>query len=351
MLEGNYRDAIDYLEKGLQLAEEIGSIFQMEEALRLMAQANELNGNYKKALSLQKLSNVYKDSIINEKNIHYISTMETILEAEKQNSKIVVLSQERVNQEMKIRQQKTVIVTIVLLALILAFSIVLIVFQNKLRSRYKTLKYQQQLLRTQMNPHFIFNALSAIQVFILENDKEEASQYLSDFAKLMRQVLRSSNYDYITLRAEIEVVGYFLKLQQLRFEKPFKYEVKVDEELDLDSVMVPPMLTQPFLENAIEHGFKHNQEEGLLKIRFLKAGRSLVIEVDDNGTGIDNVIGYKKKSHDSMAIKITRERLEILEKDAKGRTSFTIIDKKRINPVGIGTQVRFVLPMINSQEN
>ena len=134
----------------------------------------------------------------------------------------------------------------------------------------------------------------------------------------------------------------------MRFEKPFKYEVEIDEGLDLDSVMVPPMLTQPFLENAIEHGFKHKQEEGLLNVRFLKTGKSLVIEVDDNGVGIDSVIGYKKKSHDSMAIIITRARLDILEKDAKGRTSFTIKDKKRINPIGKGTQVRFVLPMINS---
>ncbi len=351
MMNRDYEVAARYLKKGLKIGREIGSIFQMEEALRLLAQVNERQGNYQKALMLQKQSNVYKDSIINEKNIHYISTMETILESEKQNSKIMALSQERVNQELTIRQQRIIIITIVLLALILAFSIALIIFQNRLRSRYKTLKYQQQLLRTQMNPHFIFNALSAIQVFILENDKEKASHFLNDFAKLMRQVLRSSNYDYISLRAEIEVVGYYLKLQQLRFQNPFEYNVVIDEHLDLDSVMVPPMLTQPFLENAIEHGFRRKHEEGLLNVRFLKTGKSLVIEVDDNGIGIDNVIGYKKKNHDSMAINITKARLEILEKDAKGRTSFTIVDKRKINPVDRGTLVRFVLPMINAQEN
>ena len=351
MMNGDYENAVRYLEKGLKIGSDIGSIFQMEESLRLLSQVNEHQGNYQKALLFQKQSNIYKDSIINEKNIHYISTMETILESEKQNSKILTLSQERVSQEMKIRQQRIIIITIVLLALIMAFSIALIIFQNRLRSRYKTLKYQQQLLRTQMNPHFIFNALSAIQVFILENDKEKASHYLNDFAKLMRQVLRSSNYDYITLRAEIEVVGYYLKLQQLRFEESFKYDVETDQDLDLDSVMVPPMLTQPFLENAIEHGFRRKQEEGVLKIRFLKTGKSLVIEVDDNGMGIDKVIGFKRKNHDSMAINITKARLEILEKDAKGRTSFTIIDKNRTNPKSKGTLVRFVLPMINAKKN
>jgi tetratricopeptide (TPR) repeat protein len=351
MKAGDYQSAVDYLEKGLQIGEDIGSIFQMEEALRLLAQVLELQGHYKKALSLQRLSNIYKDSIINEKDIHYISTMETILETEKQKNEIMILSKEKASQGVKIDQQRVIIITIVLLALILAFSIALIVFQNRLRSRYKTLKYQQQLLRTQMNPHFIFNALSAIQVFILENDKEKASRFLSDFAKLMRQVLQSSNYDYISLRDEIEVVGYYLKLQQLRFEHPFNYEVEIDEQLDLDNVMVPPMLTQPFLENAIEHGFKHMQAEALLNVRFLKLEKSLIIEVDDNGLGIDKMIGYKKKNHDPMALKITEARLEILEKDAKGRTSFSIIDKKRLNPFDRGTLIRFVLPMIISKGN
>ena len=351
MMNGDYDIAVNYLNRGLEIGREIGSIKQMEEALRLLSHVNELQGNYKRALLMQKQSNIYKDSIINEKNIHYISTMETILESEKQNNKIVTLSQERVSQEMKIRQQRMIIIIIVLLAFVLAFSIALIVFQNRLRSRYKTLKYQQQLLRTQMNPHFIFNALSAIQVFILENDKEKASHFLNDFAKLMRQVLRSSNHDYITLKSEIEVIGYYLKLQQLRFKNPFEYEVMIDESLDLDNVMVPPMLTQPFLENALEHGFRLKQDGGLLYIRFLKEGRSLVIEVDDNGIGIDTVIGYKKKNHDSMAIKITKARLEILEKNAKGKTSFTIVDKKRINPVTEGTLVRFVLPVINTKKN
>ena len=351
MMNGDYDNAVRYLEKGLKIGSDIGSIFQMKESLRLLSQVNEHQGNYQKALLFQKQSNVFKDSIINEKNLHYISTMETILESEKQNSKILTLSQERVSQAMKIRQQRIIIITIVLLALILSFSIALIIFQNRLRSRYKTLKYQQQLLRTQMNPHFIFNALSAIQVFILENDKEKASHFLNDFAKLMRQVLRSSNYDYITLRAEIEVVGYYLKLQQLRFENPFRYDVEIDQDLNLDNVMVPPMLTQPFLENAIEHGFKRRQEEGVLKVRFLKSVGSLVIEVDDNGMGIDKVGGFKRKNHDSMAINITKARLEILEKDAKGRTSFTIIDKNRTNPESKGTLVRFVLPMIKDKNN
>jgi sensor histidine kinase YesM len=201
-----------------------------------------------------------------------------------------------------------------------------------------------------MNPHFIFNALSAIQVFILENDKEKAAAFLSDFAKLMRQVLKSSNYEYISLKEEIDVIGYYLRLQQLRFSKPFKYEIKIDEELDISTVMVPPMLTQPFLENAIEHGFKHSEEEGFLFVRFLRSGNSLIIEVDDNGTGIDSTTIYKDKEHESMAIRITKARLHILEKDAKFKTSFSVIDKRRLNPFDKGTLVRFVLPLIISQK-
>ncbi len=346
MKAGDYTNAQYYLKKGLKIAENIGSVYQMQKGYRLLSKLHELKKDYKEALLLQKLSNDYRDSLINEKTIHYISTLETILESEKQNNRILLLSQEKKIQDEKIKQQRVTIITIILLTMILAFSIVLIIFQNRLRSRYRTLKYQQQLLRTQMNPHFIFNALSAIQVFIMENDKEKASDFLADFAKLMRQVLKSSTYDYIKLREEIEVVGYYLKLQQLRFSDPFRFNIEVDPKLDLDSVMIPPMLTQPFLENSIEHGFKNRQAGCVLNVRFLKTGDSLTIEIDDNGEGIDKTMEFNKKGHKSMAIKITKERLEILRKDAKKRTEFTITDKKRMDPFDRGTLVRFVLPII-----
>jgi len=346
MKAGDYENAQYYLERGLKVAQDIGSVYQMQEGYRLLSELYELKKNYKEALSLQKLSNTYRDSLINEKTIHYISTLETILESEKQNNRIMLLSQEKKMQEEKIRQQRITIIAVILLTMILAFSIVLIIFQNRLRSRYRTLKYQQQLLRTQMNPHFIFNALSAIQVFIMENDKEKAADFLADFARLMRQVLRSSTFDYITLRDEINVVGYYLKLQQLRFSDPFRYNIEVDPQLDLDKVMVPPMLTQPFLENAIEHGFKNRQGGCVLNVKFSKSGDSLIIEIDDNGDGIGKRMEFKNKNHHSMAIKITKERLEILRKDAKKRAEFTIKDKKTLDPFDRGTIVRFVLPII-----
>jgi len=346
MKAGDYENAQFYLEKGLKIAKDIGSIYQMQEGYRLLSELYDLRKDYKEALSLQKLSNTYRDSLINEKTLHYISTLETILESEKQNNRIMLLSQEKKIQDEKIRQQRITIISVILLTMILAFSIVLIIFQNKLRSRYRTLRYQQQLLRTQMNPHFIFNALSAIQVFILENDKEKAADFLADFAKLMRQVLRSSTFDYITLQDEIDVVGYYLKLQQLRFSDPFRFNIEVDPQLDLDQVKVPPMLTQPFLENAIEHGFKNRQGGCVLNVRFFKTGDLLTIEIDDNGVGIDKMMEFNKKGHRSMAIKITKERLEILRKDAKKRTEFTIMDKKRLDPFDRGTIVRFVLPII-----
>jgi tetratricopeptide (TPR) repeat protein len=351
MKAGDYAQAEQYLRKGLGLAKDIGSVFQMKEGYRFLSELYELKRDYRKALKLKKLSDVYKDSLINEKTIHYISTLETILESERQNKKILMLSQERETQKIKIRQQRTMIITAILLTLILAFSIILVIFQNKLRTRYKTLKYQQQLLRTQMNPHFIFNALSAIQVFIMENDKEKAVHFLSDFAKLMRQVLRSSSFDYITLRDEIAVIGYYLKLQQLRFSEPFKYEIDLDPQLDLDKVMVPPMLMQPFLENSIEHGFRNTQEGCMLILRFKKSGDALVIEIDDNGEGIDKAMEFRNKKHKSMAISITKERLEILEKDARKRTEFMIVDKKRLDPFDKGTLVRFVLPLIYKEND
>ncbi|TAJ15092.1 histidine kinase [Marinilabiliaceae bacterium JC017] len=352
---GKLPQAFENLKKGQRIAKKIGSRYLMEESSRLLSKAYEVKGDFKAALAFQKLSSTYKDTLLNEKNMHYLSTMEATLASEKQQGQIGLLNQERQVQETLIAQQKMMIFSGALLVGVLIFVIALIMRQNRLRNRYRILHYQQRLLRTQMNPHFIFNALSAIQVFILENDMEKSVRFLSDFSKLMRQVLRSSNRDYISLKDELEVIKYYLDIQKLRFNVPFKYHIKVDESLDLDTVMVPPMLTQPFLENAIEHGFGNMDDEGQLLVSFMKEAEqeTLLINVDDNGIGIEQSKSERSnsKKHESMALKITKERLEVLKKDARRPTSFSIKDKRQDNPFDRGTLVSFGLPLIVFKRN
>ncbi|MCT4587520.1 MAG: tetratricopeptide repeat protein [Carboxylicivirga sp.] len=340
--------AIFYLNKGLEIATSIGSNYSAEEAARLLSEAYERQQQFNRSLTYYKLAASYKDSILNEKNIFHIASVEAKYNNTLQQLQIEELNKEALLQKTLLSKQRSLLAATIILIIVIAITAVLFFFQGRLRSRYRTLRFQQRLLRSQMNPHFIFNALSAIQVFILENDMDKSSQFLAHFAKLMRHVLRSSNYEYISIHEEVEMLQYYLKIQQLRFSPPFSFNIIISDEIKNNKVVIPPMLIQPFVENAIEHGIKPLGEEGKLTIRILKRDNNMLLEVDDNGLGIDykDQISRSEKKHESMAIKITEERLSILEKDAKGKTQFEIFDKKTKDPFERGTIARLVLPLM-----
>ncbi|MCU4163691.1 tetratricopeptide repeat protein [Marinilabiliaceae bacterium A049] len=351
-LDDNYPDAaILYLNKALKNAQAIGSKYTAEEASNYLSQAYEKKGMINKALEYHKISSAYRDSTINEKNIFHMAMAEDNYLENTRKLKVEELSKQTLLQKNKIDRQKFHIITVIIVAVVIFIITLLFAFQIRLRNRYKTLKFQQRLLRSQMNPHFIFNALSAIQVFILENDMNKSSHFLSDFSKLMRQVLRSSNFEYISINEEIEILQYYLNLQQLRFSPPFEYDLFVDEELKKSNAMVPPMLIQPFIENAIEHGIRPIGNGGEIKIRFKRGGYGIIIEVEDNGIGIDYAKNINKtgKNHDSMAIKITQERLDIMRKDTRKKTVLVIYDKRSKGIESQGTVAHIEIPVITNK--
>jgi len=281
--------------------------------------------------------------------MYHLTTIEAMLDTEAQRDQIDQLNQEALIQKSVMGRQKLMLTIFIITLVILLVVATMLVLQHRLRNKYNNLKNQHKLLRSQMNPHFIFNALSAIQVYVLEHDIEKSTKFLTDFAKLMRQVLKLSHYDYISLKNEGEILGYYLELQQLRFMTPFGYNLHMDDSIDPDAVLVPPMITQPFVENAVEHGIKDLQENGFLDIRFKRVNNQMIIEVEDNGIGIHHSMPLKNdksKSHDSMAIKITKERLDVIRNDSGGKVGLEIIDKKDLNPFDHGTLVRIILPVV-----
>jgi len=189
-----------------------------------------------------------------------------------------------------------------------------------MREQNRFLVLEQKLLRSQMNPHFIFNSLSSIQSFIFENNPVEAGSYLSRFAELIRSILYNSREEYITLEKEIQTLINYLDLQKLRYDNKFDYEIDLDPMLDKETISIPPMLAQPFIENAIEHGIKHLNNPGIINISFTKLEETILLIVEDNGIGIraaKKINNAKAKEHQSLATIITRERIEILNKGQK----------------------------------
>jgi LytS/YehU family sensor histidine kinase len=234
------------------------------------------------------------------------------------------------------------------------FSIIfisLIVYIRIQRSAY--LKHisalEQRLLLSQMNPHFVFNSLTAIQSYIFRNDAYTAGKYMSSFAKLVRLVLENSREEQIPISKEIETLRYYLLLQELRFEGKFDYNIDVDPDIAVDQITVPPMLAQPFIENAIEHGIIHLSRKGLITIRFILKGSALIIEIEDNGIGIEKSSQHsqhKWNEHQSLATKITKERIKNIKSSSKIEVKMEIIDLSENSDLQQkGTIIRFTLPV------
>ena len=216
--------------------------------------------------------------------------------------------------------------------------------QEKLKQKQREMELSQSLLRTQMNPHFIFNAMSVIQSYIYSNEPDKSSQFLVNFSRLIRLILENSPKEFIPIELETEILEKYLQAQKMRFENRFSYNLEIDDSLITAGAMVPPMITQPFIENAIEHGQLHTIDKGHITIRISHVNQMIQIQISDNGVGRKGAQKTKKiNSHKSMAINITKERIEIINFKYKKQGSIQMedLDKKKQT----GTVVTILLPL------
>lgn len=208
---------------------------------------------------------------------------------------------------------------------------------------------KQQLLVSQMNPHFIFNSLSAIQNFIFKQDSFNAGIYLNKFSVLVRMILDFSRKDLISLDEECNFLENYLELQKLRFDDKLNYELKIDPSLKRNAVMIPPMLAQPFIENAIEHGIFYKTGEGFLSIKITLKDNFLFYEIEDDGIGLKESLSLKDGSaqkHSSLAIHITRERIETMNIQNNTDFEIEIKDKGLFRKESSGVYVKFATPYL-----
>ncbi len=197
-------------------------------------------------------------------------------------------------------------------------------------------------LRSQMNPHFMFNSLNSIQEFILMKDKKSANKYLSRFSKLMRAILDMSDVNEITLEKELKALELYLDLEAMRFEGEFEYHIHLDKNIEKESAMIPSMLIQPYVENAIKHGLMHKFHNRKLNLSFAKEGEYLVCTVDDNGIGRKKAMEISqeyKRSHQPKAMSVTEERLTLLNSAYQDDLNLKIIDKTDENGLASGTKI------------
>lgn len=217
--------------------------------------------------------------------------------------------------------------------------------QNELKSKLN--KYMQQALRKQMNPHFIFNSLNSIQYYILKNDKLASNKYLAKFARLMRIILNNSQQQQISIQEELDALKLYIELESLRFKEKFEYSITIDEKLDITQYKIPPLLIQPYVENAIWHGLMHKEGNGLLNVDLRIDDSIIKCTITDNGVGrvkAAEIKSKKTKTYESHGTKITGDRLKLI--NALNNTEMKIIyfDLKDKSGNAIGTTVEIAVP-------
>ncbi len=214
--------------------------------------------------------------------------------------------------------------------------------EEKAETERRIAELRLSALRAQMNPHFIFNAINSIQHFVLQNESESAYNYLAKFSSLIRMVLDQSQSETISLEQELKMLNLYIELEQLRFERPFTFEIYVDRELKDENIKIPGMLVQPFVENAIWHGLLTKKEgHAWLKIAFLKKDGYAEISIEDNGIGRPAAASLKqgKEKRQSYGLQITEERLRLSEEKHLDQPTILITDLKDNKGNAVGTKV------------
>lgn len=260
-----------------------------------------------------------------------------------------LLSKENELHEIKISRMRIIMLSVGGFALLLLIIVALYFQQRKIHADHKALEIEQKFLRAQMNPHFLFNTLTSIQNYILAEKPDKANIFISRFAKLMRSYMDISLEELVPLESILSNMENYLELQKNRYNDKFGYSIKVDDSIDEFNTLLPPMLVQPFIENAVEHGIKHLKKAGKIYIRALRSDLAITIEIEDNGVGRKRAAELEKKSyrpHRSLSTDLTRDRINIINKKLKRKIKLEIIDLEDEDGNGTGTLVRVLLPVI-----
>lgn len=346
---GKLSEATQYLQQGLAIAETYHNTQVIRDASISLAEAYEKLGDYKRAFAFQQKGYIAKDSLLNEDKIKAIAKLNSQLEIAEVTRKNEYLQKENEIQKLRLFRKNIVIFAVLGIMLFLIALGMMLLRHNRMKARHQHLELEQKQLRAQMNPHFIFNCLNSIQHYMVYNDIKNANKYLTEFASLMRKTLDILGNDSISLQQEKDYLDNYLLLEQMRFEHQFEYEIAIDKTIDIQQVEIPPMIIQPFAENAIRHGFQYldDKHHGKLSISFQQKGNDIVCTIDDNGIGRKKAEAIKSKlgqGHQSFGIDLTKQRLDLMNKIKHTHYDLQLIDKQSAEGLALGTQIIIKIP-------
>ena len=348
-----YGDAIKHLEQVLDISKKNQFQILTVIALQNLATIQSKTGNYKAAFQYQADYMNLKDSIAGSKVKDDLNDLEVSYKTLQKEQEINLLKKDNDIKNLEIKNNSRLKIFYLLLIIFLAALFGIIYYQRNRRSKIETEKLkaelQTQILRSQMNPHFIFNCLNSIENFIMQNDKRQASDYLNKFSLLIRSILDSSRNETVPITKDMEALQLYVDLEQLRFNNKFTFKVFVDPALAGGDYLVPSLLIQPFIENAIVHGMAHSEEKDLnLTVIASLEGDHIKYTIQDNGVGRDKANVYNmqnKPYHKSVGLKITEERINMFNRQ-QDNNAIRITDLYDENKNPDGTKVEITLKAV-----
>ena len=347
---GLYSKAEKNLNIGLKIAKEYNLPSSMSYAYSHLSELYESKKDYQTALKFYKLSDEFEKKISNERTIQYVNDLIIKYDSERQNNEIKNLAKQNEIAQLQLVKNRNVWI-IVLGSFISLISLLYFLYRQRLlKNQKRILTLEQDVLRTQMNPHFIFNALNSIKHYIINNEQKNAVHYLNKFSKLVRKILESSTLKEVSLQEELETMDLYMNIENIRFSNEIDYAINVDENLDLTNIKVPPLVLQPFLENALWHGLSSKKGDKKIILSVFKPSEGFIqIDIEDNGIG--RIASAKIKSEKvinrkSIGIDLTKERLQNFIKDFQNPFSLVFDDLVDEHKNPKGTKVALKIPII-----
>ena len=338
-----------YLNIALDISKKYGLKSSEIEVYNRLSELNTKKGDYQTALQEFKMAEELEKSINNERNLNYINDLVLKYESDRKSNTIKALADE--NELVKTKLEKNKLALLFGLLGIILVSILFTVYDRhkNLKQEKKILTLEQDMLRSQMNPHFIFNSLNSIKLYIINNEKENAVYYLNKFAKLIRKILVASSEKEIPLSDELDTMELYMNIENIRFSNAIEFKILIDENVNTHNIKVPSLIIQPFLENAIWHGLSSKEEDKKIELKVEKNKKKhITISITDNGIGrkasreINNQKTLKRKS---VGISLTKERLANFSKRYTNMYIIKIEDLHDKQGRSSGTKVILDIPI------
>jgi tetratricopeptide (TPR) repeat protein len=343
-----FETAEKYLSEGLELARQLNLTNYIYDGNIWLHDNWTARGDYKKALEYYKKAQSTRSRIINRRNVKFLYDAVRSAESETRELEMQMLARENEIVTLRLRRNQTTLMVGALLVILIAMILYIAYRQSKTNTEKKLLALEQSRLRSQMNPHFLFNSLNSIKHYIIHNEQKKAVLYLNKFSKLIRRILEASSIKVNSLKEELETVKLYMNIENIRFDNQIDFQVDIDPEINQHTVRIPSLSLQPFLENAIWHGLSSKEGEKKIWMEVKQAENGfIVITIRDNGIGREASEKLQKEKvlrRKSMGIPITRERLATFSRVYRNTFNLSFEDLYRDDGGVEGTQVILKIP-------